>query len=226
MARKVLIQIRRGLEANIGTLEAGELGFCTDTEKLYIGTASGNALLVAAQTVGDMLKSIYDTNNDGVVDAAEDSAKLGGQLPAYYQQALGYTPVNKAGDTMTGALNAGISAGSPAVKGTNTFQTTNLLAGVAGTTTSAGEGYLGTFRNNATTGAGDVRAGVYGKQGAYSDGATNYAGFFEGRVTATGKITSAQTVGGDDDATLTTKKYVDDNKMPKGPLTWNDLAGV
>lgn len=71
MARKVLIQIRRGLEKDIGTLEVGELGFCTDTSKLYIGTVTGNTLLVAAQTVGDMLKSIYDTNNNGKVDSAE-----------------------------------------------------------------------------------------------------------------------------------------------------------
>lgn len=71
MAQKALIQIRRGLEANIGTLAVGELGYCTDTNKLYIGSTSGNVLLVAAQTAGDMLKSIYDTNNNGKVDAAE-----------------------------------------------------------------------------------------------------------------------------------------------------------
>ncbi len=71
MARETLIQILYGLEMNIGTLNIGELGYCTDTKKLYIGTATGNELLVAAQTVGDMLKSIYDTDNDGIVDAAE-----------------------------------------------------------------------------------------------------------------------------------------------------------
>ncbi|WP_081970163.1 hypothetical protein [Paenibacillus sp. FSL P4-0081] len=74
MAREVLIQIRRGLESAIGTLAVGELGYCTDTSKLYIGTAaSGNVLLVAAQTSGDMLKSIYDTNNDGKVDYAANA---------------------------------------------------------------------------------------------------------------------------------------------------------
>ncbi|WP_438435393.1 hypothetical protein [Gorillibacterium sp. sgz500922] len=80
MARKVLIQIRRGLETAIGTLAVGELGYCTDTSKLYIGTASGNVLLVAAQTAGDMLKSIYDTNNDGKVDfaSAADSVPWSG----------------------------------------------------------------------------------------------------------------------------------------------------
>jgi len=71
MPRKVLIQIRRGNESNIGTLTVGELGYCTDTKKLYIGSDTGNVLLVAAQTSGDMLKSIYDTDNDGKVDIAE-----------------------------------------------------------------------------------------------------------------------------------------------------------
>ncbi|WP_193726896.1 hyaluronate lyase N-terminal domain-containing protein [Paenibacillus guangzhouensis] len=71
MPRKALIQIRRGVEANIGQLALGEMGFCTDTKKLYIGFDSGNVLLVAAQTAGDMLKSIYDTDNDGKVDIAE-----------------------------------------------------------------------------------------------------------------------------------------------------------
>ncbi|WP_141502673.1 tail fiber protein [Paenibacillus luteus] len=72
MPRKVLIQLRRGVEASIGSLEIGELGYCTDTQKLYIGTASGNILLAAAQqATGDMLKSIYDTNNNGRVDSAE-----------------------------------------------------------------------------------------------------------------------------------------------------------
>lgn len=36
------IQVRRGAEANLPTLAAGELGFCTDTHELYVGTGSGN----------------------------------------------------------------------------------------------------------------------------------------------------------------------------------------
>ncbi len=71
MPRKALIKIRRGTETQLPTLDVGELGFCTDTNKLYIGTSTGNQLLVAAQSVGDMLKSIYDTNDDGIVDVAE-----------------------------------------------------------------------------------------------------------------------------------------------------------
>ncbi|WP_028593212.1 hypothetical protein [Paenibacillus assamensis] len=73
MPRKSLIQIRRGLEREMGTLSVGELGYCTDTSKLYIGTDTGNELLIASQSSGDMLKSIYDTNNDGKVDYASQA---------------------------------------------------------------------------------------------------------------------------------------------------------
>lgn len=71
MARKVTIQLYNGLERDIGLLKLGELGYCTDTQKLYVGTSSGNVLLIAAQTAGDMLKSIYDTDNDGIVDVSK-----------------------------------------------------------------------------------------------------------------------------------------------------------
>lgn len=70
----------------------------TDTDKA-LSAAQGKALddkISAINTNmgnlggGDMMKSAYDTNNDGKVDKAEladnasDSAKLGGQLPEYY----------------------------------------------------------------------------------------------------------------------------------------------
>lgn len=71
MPRRVPFQILRGNETNMGTLLAGEFFWAVDTQKLYIGTASGNVLVAAAQTAGDMLKSIYDTDNDGKVDNAE-----------------------------------------------------------------------------------------------------------------------------------------------------------
>ena len=41
-----IIKIKRGIEANLPTLEIGELAFCTDTGKLYIGTAEGNIVLM------------------------------------------------------------------------------------------------------------------------------------------------------------------------------------
>lgn len=41
------IKIRRGLEADLPALDVGEMGFTTDTKKLYIGSATGNVLLNA-----------------------------------------------------------------------------------------------------------------------------------------------------------------------------------
>ncbi|MFT3982285.1 MAG: hypothetical protein QM697_00145 [Lachnospiraceae bacterium] len=46
---------------------------------------------------GDMQKSVYDTDDDGKVDAAEDADKLGGQLPEYYQTALDDATTTTAG---------------------------------------------------------------------------------------------------------------------------------
>ena len=67
------IKIRRGLEANLSsiTLEDGEFAITTDTKKLFVGIGGQKVLLVNTSTSGDMVKSIYDTDNDGVVDQAE-----------------------------------------------------------------------------------------------------------------------------------------------------------
>lgn len=39
------LQIKRGLKANLPTLEAGELALCTDTKEIYIGNGTGNILV-------------------------------------------------------------------------------------------------------------------------------------------------------------------------------------
>jgi hypothetical protein len=50
----------------------GELIFDTDLDKLFLGDGiTIGGLEVGGTTTGDMLKSIYDTDNDGVVDLAE-----------------------------------------------------------------------------------------------------------------------------------------------------------
>lgn len=49
---------------------------------------------------GDMLKSVYDTDNNGKVDGADNADKLGGQLPSYYAKASdlnGYVPTSQVG---------------------------------------------------------------------------------------------------------------------------------
>lgn len=39
------VQIKRGVKAEIPTLLLGELGYCTDTKEIYIGTSAGNELI-------------------------------------------------------------------------------------------------------------------------------------------------------------------------------------
>ena len=65
----VTIRLKRGLEKDLPPLLEGEMAYCTDSNNVYIGTSNGNALVGNAK--GVMLKSIYDINNDGVVDRAE-----------------------------------------------------------------------------------------------------------------------------------------------------------
>lgn len=73
MPRKAKIKIRRGLEPSLtpGILEDGEFGLTTDTWKLFIGLGGQNIFLGEVGAFGDMLKSVYDTDNDGIVDQAE-----------------------------------------------------------------------------------------------------------------------------------------------------------
>ena len=38
------IKIKRGLRTNLPTLAVGELGYCTDTNEVFVGTTGGNKL--------------------------------------------------------------------------------------------------------------------------------------------------------------------------------------
>lgn len=67
---------------------------------------------------GDMLKSVYDVDDDGVVDSAANAAKLGGQLPAYYENVLTAIKVNGTVQTIT---DKGVDIAVP----TNNNQLTN-----------------------------------------------------------------------------------------------------
>lgn len=73
MPRNMLIRVRRGKEDQLTgtTLMTGELAFTTDTQKLFIGSDSGNILLSNGGSLGDMLKLEYDKDNDGKVDVAK-----------------------------------------------------------------------------------------------------------------------------------------------------------
>ena len=67
---------------------------------------------------GDMLKSVYDVDGDGVVDSAANSAKLGGQLPSHYENVLTAIKVNGTVQTIT---DKGVDIAVP----TNNNQLTN-----------------------------------------------------------------------------------------------------
>lgn len=84
MSRNVLITVRRGTEAQLSnvTLAEGELGFTVDTHNLFMGSKAGNILITGESPSGSMLKSIYDTDNDGIVDTANNAYKLGGYSPS------------------------------------------------------------------------------------------------------------------------------------------------
>lgn len=84
------------LSTSFPTAEDGNYAKVVDTATIwvwdtdtYIWTDSG----INAYTDGDMLKSVYDTDDDGIVDNSE---RLGNQLPAYYLAASA-VPVAGAG---------------------------------------------------------------------------------------------------------------------------------
>lgn len=45
MADFIQLQIRQGLKADLPILAEGELGWCTDTQELFIGNAAGNVFV-------------------------------------------------------------------------------------------------------------------------------------------------------------------------------------
>lgn len=50
----------RGKEATMPTLLEGELGFCTDTKKLYVGTGKENVLVTGGGGSDEEFKEIED----------------------------------------------------------------------------------------------------------------------------------------------------------------------
>ncbi|WP_287568809.1 phage baseplate assembly protein V [Thermosipho sp. (in: thermotogales)] len=96
--------------------------------------------IVVSIGTGDMLKSVYDTNNDGVVDNSE---KLNGHPSTDF--------VLKSGDTMTGDLNVSGNVITP-----NNVRCENLYLGEAGGSVIKGNIY----NLDAIYGANDIRLGV------------------------------------------------------------------
>ena len=80
---------------------------------------------VSAAGGGDMMKTVYDQNGDGIVDNAE---KLGGQLPSYYATAASVSKISLTPPTLTAATPRGTKIGTSGWTGTGFFCTdTNVL---------------------------------------------------------------------------------------------------
>jgi hypothetical protein len=83
-------------------LQVGMKCWRTDQQKLYVLTSASPATWVL---LADLSSGSTAVSAAVSATSASDSAALGGQLPGYYTDIpsrLGYTPVNKAGDTATG----------------------------------------------------------------------------------------------------------------------------
>ena len=72
-----------GFSPTASVSKTGKVSTLTVTDAIQTTSVTINDGAEGSGT-GDMLKSIYDTDNDGIVD---DAAKLGGQLPEYYAKA-------------------------------------------------------------------------------------------------------------------------------------------
>ena len=96
MSRK--LQFKRGAKSSLPVLEAGEPGFTTDEQKLYIGTGSGNIAMARE-----------DHNHDGVYQPAGSylTAESDPTVPAWAKAAA--KPTYTAAEV--GADTAGSAAG-------------------------------------------------------------------------------------------------------------------
>lgn len=108
----VLDSMTTEIYANIDHIIAilGDITNITDTvtgSSTEIPTGKAIAEYIQVLGGGDMLKSIYDPDGDGVVVAAEEAGnaeRLGGQLPNYYQSVTA-DDLETAAKTIVGAIN-------------------------------------------------------------------------------------------------------------------------
>lgn len=94
-----------------GTAGAAFIAFHRpSTYAAYLGLDTDNQFKVGGWSLGAAAYKLWHEGNDGA-GSTLDADTVDGLSSASFQSALGYTPVNKAGDTMTGQLQ--INNGSP-----------------------------------------------------------------------------------------------------------------
>lgn len=107
---------------------------------------SAGAVASVNGRLGAVVLTAADVGALGLAAQAADSAKLGGLLPAAYQAALGFTPINKAGDAGIGNLS---------FSGVITQDSPELLAiNLMGGNLYLGKYYKGIFIGNSKVGDG------------------------------------------------------------------------
>ena len=74
---------KRGTEASIPVLLEGELYVCTDSNKLYVGTASGNQLICDISQLNDMAQDIENINTDLTIKTGTISGLNGATISNY-----------------------------------------------------------------------------------------------------------------------------------------------
>lgn len=116
-----VIQIKRKGTSGaptVGQLAIGEMCFVIPDHAFYIKKDAGTVIgpFTVNSATGDMLKSVYDSTNNGKVDLAENAEQLGGVAAASY--------------ATTAAVTAQINALVAAAPGT--LDTLNELAAALG----------------------------------------------------------------------------------------------
>ena len=70
-----VIQIRRGANADLPTLNAGELGFSTDTHQTYIGDGAANHELLTSPVLANINMGTHQLEDLSVPDAAGEAIR-------------------------------------------------------------------------------------------------------------------------------------------------------
>lgn len=100
------IQIRRGLHDALPTLSAGELGYCTDSKELFVGTVDGNVKLADNAAIVEACQLAADVAQLEL-DVIELNTKKLTALPAAAQKDLA---ADADAATIAAAFNALLAA--------------------------------------------------------------------------------------------------------------------
>lgn len=103
MPAKQKIQFRRGLKVNIPTLDIGEVGFCTDTFELAVGSSGGNKYFPAGPSL------FLDIHGSAAAPVSIDPTV--GIVPSAYQNQVWWIKPNAGSGNVPVTANPAIAPG-------------------------------------------------------------------------------------------------------------------